>query len=130
MVVATGAPSASASRASSDSAPEMITPPPTITRGFAASASRRADRSTSAGSGATRRDGKTPSVASAQTSSASTAPFCTSNGTHTWAAPGRPVVMWVNAARSTRGTSAARSSTAFHLVSGRIRPRWSSSVRA
>ena len=44
------------------------------------------------------------------------------------AAPGRPVVMASNALRNTRGMSAERSSTAFHLVSGFISARWSSSV--
>ena len=45
------------------------------------------------------------------------------------AAPGRPVVMLLNAARNTRGMSAARLSTAFHFVSGFISAPWSSSVR-
>ena len=71
-------------------------------------------------SGATRRDGKLPSVGSAHTSARSTGPFCTSKGSAMCAAPGRPVVMASNALRNTRGMSAGRSSTAFHLVSGRM----------
>ena len=46
------------------------------------------------------------------------------------AAPGRPVVICLNALRSTRGMSAPASSTAFHLVRGLNKACWSSSVSA
>ena len=55
-------------------------------------------------------------------------PFCTSNGSATCAAPGRPLVIASKALRSTFGISAERSITAFHLVSGFMGVRWSSSV--
>ncbi len=84
--------------------------------------------STKKGSGATRRDGKAPSVGSAHTSVRSTGPFCTSNGSAICAAPARALVIASNAARKVRGMSAGRSSTAFHFVSGFISAPWSSSV--
>jgi hypothetical protein len=128
MVVHTGAESRSASSSSSPWAPEITGPPPQMKTGRFAKRRSFAASSTWKGSGATRREGYEPSDGSPQTSERSTGPFCTSNGSAMCAAPGRPVVMALNAARKVRGMSAERSSTAFHLVNGRISAFWSSSV--
>ena len=112
MVVATGADSFSASSASSDSAPEITTPPPQMKTGFFDFLINLTAISMNEASGPVRLAGKLPSVGSAQTSARSTGPFCTSNGSAICAAPGRPVVIASNAARNVRGMSAERLSTA------------------
>ena len=71
--------------------------------GRSAASSASAAALTAPGSGAVRRAGKTPSAGSAWISASSTGCFWTSNGRPIWAAPGRPVVMWRNAARTAGG---------------------------
>ena len=91
-------------------------------------ASNSAASSTVAASGATRREGNEPSVGSAHTSPALDRTVLHVEGQRDVRRPGRPVVIASNALRNVRGMSTARSSTAFHLVSGFISARWSSSV--
>ena len=125
IVVATGAPIASARRSSATSPPAVIAPPPQMKSGAEALAMASAAARIDSGSGTARR----PDCGPARTSSSSTAPFWTSKGSPIWAAPGRPVVIALKAARRIRGMSTERSITAFHLVAGRNSAAWSISVR-
>ena len=109
----------------SPSAPDSTTPPPQMNRGCFAFRNSLAANSTIAGSGATRRRGTHPAgigphVASTGRSARRTAARYAPRRGGRWLSS--------NALRKTRGMSAERSSTAFHLVSGFMSVRWSSSV--
>ena len=129
IVVATGAPRRRARRAKAVSAPAMTGPPPQSTNGRSAAARRSAAVPIASGSGPARRAGNRPSSSSAWMSVSSTGWFWTSNGKPRCAAPGRPVVMALKASRTRAGRVSARCAMAFHLVTGRNRASWSSSVR-